>query len=82
VVLKPSLLLLAGAALASCAVFSTVPTDGWHPLAVQVSLLPLQLVALFWALRQAPKAAVSRRVPAPTLPASAGSPPAGHSAGV
>jgi len=79
-VLRQSLLFLP-AALVSCVVFAAVPTDGWHPLAVQVSLLPLQLVALFWALRQAPKGAVSRRAPAPTLPASAGFPPAGRSAG-
>ena len=80
-VLKPSLLLLAGAALASGAVFASVPTDGWHPLAMQASLLPLQLAALFWALRLAPRPAASHRLPTPTPPASAGVPPAGSSGG-
>ena len=58
--LKPGLLLrllLVGAALASCAVFASVPSEGWHPLAMLAmlaSLLPLQLAALFWALCKAP----------------------------
>ena len=56
-VLKPGLLLrllLVGAALDSCAVFASVPSEGWHPLAMLASLLPLQLAALFWALCKAP----------------------------
>lgn len=56
-VLKPRLLhlLLVGAVLASCAAFASVPSEGWHPLATLASLLPLQLVALFWALSLAPR---------------------------
>lgn len=56
-VLKPSLLrlFLAGAALASCAAFASIPSEGWHPLAMLTSLLPLQLAALFWALCLTPR---------------------------
>ena len=67
-VLKSGLLrlLLAGAALASCAAFVSVPGEGWHPLAMLASLLPLQLAALFWALCLAPKGAA--RLPAALRP--------------
>ncbi|MEY4297608.1 MAG: hypothetical protein RLZZ423_787 [Cyanobacteriota bacterium] len=58
-VLKPVLLrlILAGAALASCAAFAAVPAEGWHPLALLASLLPLQLAALFWAVCVGPTGA-------------------------
>jgi hypothetical protein len=39
------------AALASVSAFGAVPRDGFHPLAVLASLLPLQLVAVVWTLR-------------------------------
>jgi len=52
VVLKPLplRLLLMLAAGGSCSLFAALPSDGWHPLGVMASLLPLQLAALFWAL--------------------------------
>lgn len=59
-------LLLAGAALVSCLVFASIPSEGLHPLATLASLLPLQLAALFWALCMAPTAAA--RPPAALRP--------------
>lgn len=69
------------AALASCGGFAAVPREGWHPLAVLASLLPLQLAALLWAFSQAPTAAAARPPAGLKPPASAGWPPAGGSAG-
>jgi hypothetical protein len=72
-VLKPALLrrlLVAAAALASCAAFASVPAEGWHPLAMLASLLPLQLAALFWALCLAPSTAAARHPPVLRPPAS------------
>ena len=82
-VLKPPLLrlVLVLAALASCSVFASVPSEGWHPLAVLSSLLPLQLAALFWALSKMPTATAGRPPAGLMPPASAGWPPAGGSAG-
>jgi len=82
-VLKPPLLrlMLVLAALASCGVFASVPSEGWHPLAVLASLLPLQLAALLWAFSRGSTAAAARPPAGQTLPASAGWPPAGGSAG-
>ena len=82
-VLKPPLLrlMLVLAAMASCGVFAAVPSESWHPLAVLASLLPLQLVALFWVFSQAPTAAAARPPAALKPPASVGWPPAGGSAG-
>ena len=54
-------LVLLGAALASCAAFAGVPQEGWHPLAMQASLLPLQLAAVLWALCKTPKGAARPR---------------------
>jgi hypothetical protein len=83
VVLKPPLLrlMLVLAAMASCGVFAAVPSEGWHPLAVLASLLPLQLAALLWVFSQAPTAAAARPPAGLKPPASAGWPPAGGSAG-
>jgi hypothetical protein len=82
-VLTPPLLrlLLLLAALASCTVFASVPSEGWHPLAVLASLLPLQLAALLWALSKMPTATAARPPAELMPPASAGWPPAGGSAG-
>jgi hypothetical protein len=77
----PLRLLLVLAALASCGVFAAVPSEGWHPLSVMASLLPLQLGALLWVLARAPRAGAARPLAEPTPPASAGWPPAGGSAG-
>jgi hypothetical protein len=43
--------LVASAAL-SAVVFSSGPHDGFHPLALMGSLLPLQLAALLWVMRR------------------------------
>ena len=69
-VLKPGLLrlLLVGAALASCGAFASIPAEGWHPLAMLASLLPLQLAALFWALCMAPAPRAAARPPAALKP--------------
>ena len=83
VVLKSPLLrlMLVLAAMASCGVFAAVPSEGWHPLAVLASLLPLQLAALLWALSRMPTATAVRPPAELMPPASAGWPPAGGSAG-
>ena len=82
-VLTPPLLrlLLLLAALASCTVFASVPSEGWHPLAVLASLLPLQLAALLWAFSRGAMAVAARPPAGSMLPASAECPPAGGSAG-
>ncbi|MFM2080244.1 MAG: hypothetical protein RLZZ219_926 [Cyanobacteriota bacterium] len=87
-VLKPLPLraLLVLAAFGSCSLFASVPSDGWHPLGVLASLLPLQLAALFWALSRGASPAVESLRPEAALrpadrrlPASAGWGPAAGS---
>ena len=41
-------LILAGSALMSCSIFASLPHDAFHPFALAVSFLPLQLGALLW----------------------------------
>jgi hypothetical protein len=46
------LLLLAGAAALSWGAAAAIPHDGFHPLALMASLLPLQLAALLFVVRR------------------------------
>ncbi len=66
---RVGVVLLSLAAVGSTATFATVSEGRWHPLATLVSLLPLQLAALIWALPSAPAAAARLR-PVPRPPAS------------
>ena len=59
------------AALASSTWFAAQSDGHFHPLAVLVSLLPLQVAGLLWVLTTAP-AAAARRLPGPRPPASEG----------
>jgi hypothetical protein len=43
-----STLLLVAAAAGSGAAAAAMPAEGWHPLAVLASLLPLQCAGLVW----------------------------------
>lgn len=47
-------LLLVAAALITAATGAAIPADGLHPLAWMAAFLPLQLVALLWALLHSP----------------------------
>ena len=64
----PSLLLVLAAGC-SVGLQGASSAHGFQPLALLVSLLPLQLAGLFWALRLMPTAVESRPV-ALKLPAS------------
>ena len=44
--------------------FALVPHEGYHPLALLASLLPLQLAALFWVFRGAGSRQPGSRPPA------------------
>lgn len=80
---RPASLLIGLAALTSVFCFASLPGDGFHPLAVLASLLPLQLAALLWVLLNTQAASPTEAAPLPPArrpPASDGSRAASRSA--